>query len=383
VFWRPEGGACEAGRGNRAGVVVAGPGSSLTIPGIIVSEIVRALATTNKVTRIEVDVAADFMAGLHRAPSLAAANGAYENSDIERHRAPNNARLRLQAFRDWITPETGTVIAYAWPGLDNSWIKQFLQVAKAAGTLTVVLCESLPKTQKVSTASLTEVMSQADRIFVGDVSDAAELAAQFGSQGPTVVAHRALSLGGRGDRNDARKISAFLPRDNDEALATVLAAFDAIPHLWINDYQLQLIMRYAGEQVPDMVASSYHADHIRLIGEGISALDLGELCDSSSALSVADPAADSRAFSTAVDSGVATVVLASSPYPSVGKGYVGGLIADLSRPASVYVALNHALRLEALRFPSPDAWDGLARQLVRKPSGGRLDDDYEMASQGQ
>jgi hypothetical protein len=353
----------------------------VTIPGIIVSEIVRALAITNNVTRIEVDVVEDFKAGLHRATSLAEANAAYKVVNLERHRAPNNARLRLQAFRDWVTPATGTAIAYAWPNLDNTWIKQFLQVAKAAGAMTVVLCESLPGTNKVSVASLAEVMSRADRIFVGDMSDAKELAAQFGSQGPVVDIHRALSLGGRSHRTDSRNITTFLPRDHRESLATVLAAFDAIPRAWIKDFQLQLVMRYAGEQIPDMVAGSYHADHIRLIGEDISALDLGELCDSSSALGVANPTSDSRAFSTAMDRGVATVVLASSPLLSVGTGYVGGLVADLSRPASVHVALNHALRLETLRFPSPDAWDGLARQLVRLQSGGRLDDDHQMASQ--
>ena len=80
-------------------------------------------------------------------------------------------------------------------------------------------------------------------------------------------------------------------------------------------------------------------------------------------LGVADPTADSRAFSAAMDFGIATVVLSSSSVPEVGKGYVGGLLADLAHPASVHVALRHALRLAELSFPSPDAWDELALRL--------------------
>jgi hypothetical protein len=47
----------------------------------------------------------------------------------------------------------------------------------------------------------------------------------------------------------------------------------------------------------------------------------------------------------------------------VGRGYVGGLIADIRRPTSVHVAHNHALRLAELRFPSPHAWFELANRL--------------------
>jgi hypothetical protein len=353
----------------------------VTVPGLIVSEIVRALAVSHRVTRVEVDVDDDFNVGLHRAPSLAAANGAHRFANLQRHRAPNNLRLRLQAFRDWITPDTGIAIAYAWPGLDNSWIKHFLHVAHGAGASTVVLCESLPHNAKVSVAALSDVVSRADRIVVGDASDAKELRAILGSHGPSISAHRALSLGGRKDRPDARRITAFLPRDHQASLATVLAAFDAIPEAWVSDFKLQLVTRYAGDQVPDMVASSFHAEHIRLIGEDLSSLDLGALCDSSSALGVADPAADSRVFSTAMDKGVATVVLSSSPLLAVGTGYVGGLIADVSRPASVHVALHHALRFAALRFPTPDAWRELAVELVRHEDDDRLDHHDEMVAQ--
>jgi hypothetical protein len=49
--------------------------------------------------------------------------------------------------------------------------------------------------------------------------------------------------------------------------------------------------------------------------------------------------------------------------PEVGRSYVGGLLADLTHPASVHVALIHALRLAELSFPNPDAWDELAQRL--------------------
>ncbi len=137
-------------------------------------------------------------------------------------------------------------------------------------------------------------------------------------------------------------------------LFSLLAAFDAIPEAWIEGYQLQVVMRNSDEAIPAMVASSYHFDHVRLISEDISSLDFEKLCSTSSALIVADPGLDSRAFSTAVNCGMATVVLAKSLLPEAGRGYVGGLMAELGKPASIYVALTHALRLAELRFPTPN-----------------------------
>lgn len=347
----------------RSRVVVAGPGSSMTIPGIIVSEIVQSLARWAQVTRIQVDFDTEHIVGLHRAPSLAAAHEALLSSNIVRHQAPANARLRTQAFKNWIGPDVGTAIAYAWPGINNGWISQFIQVAKAAGASTAVACASLPKSSRSTAVMLAEIMSQADLVLVGDESDAAALLGQYGLAGPKVETHRALSLGGRNGSNSVRQITAFLPKDGHDPLATILAAFDAIPEEGASGYGLKVVVRYSGQEIPDMVAGSYYSENVQLIGDDISAADLGKLCSTSSALSVVDPAFDSRAFSTAVDCGIATVVLADSQLPKVGRGYVGGLLADRDRPASVYVALNHALRLEELGFPSPDAWDELAQRL--------------------
>ncbi|MFI5316705.1 MAG: hypothetical protein ACHQ6T_13470, partial [Myxococcota bacterium] len=49
-----------------------------------------------------------------------------------------------QAFRDWLGPDVKTAIAYAWPGIDNSWIKPFVQIARSAGITSVVAIASLP-----------------------------------------------------------------------------------------------------------------------------------------------------------------------------------------------------------------------------------------------
>jgi len=369
VFRRTEdsiGVVSSAKRDERTAIVVAGPGSSLTIPGIVVAEIVRALAESVPVTRIEVDLGIDFMSGLHRAPSLAAAHDSLQSENLVTYRASNNVRFRAQAFRELIGPEVRTAIAYAWPGIDNGWIRQFLQVANSAGAYTIVVCQSLPSSGDANAVSLAETMASADLVLVGNDDDAAALMVQFGPMGPKVESHRALALGGRDGRSTQHRITAFLPKDDGDALGTLLAAFDAIPEAWIDAYQLQIVMRFTGSSIPNKVARSYHADYVNLVGEDISTIDLEQLCAASSALIVADPAFDSRAFSTAVDCGIATVVLSPARLPDVGRGYVGGLLADMNRPASVHVALIHALRLAELRFPSPDAWDELALRLGGK-----------------
>jgi hypothetical protein len=351
----------------KLGVTVAGPGAASTIPGIIVSEIVLALARITAVSRIEVDPDTRVTVGLHRAPSLTAAHDAVAISNVSTYRAPTTGRLRTQAFRRWIGPDVGTAVAYVWPGIDNEWVEEFIQVARAANATAVVVCASLPRSSRTRATALSEIIDQADLVLVGDAPDAKELKARFRSGGPTVETHRALYLGGRGGRSSKQQITAFLAKDDADGLSTLLAAFDAIPAAWIDDYHLQVLMRYSGQALPKLVASSYHANHIRLIGEDVSTVELAEMCSHSSAIIVADPALDSRAFSTAVDCGIATVVLATSVFPAVGQGYVGGLLADFDRAASVHVALSHALRLAELGFPHPRAWDELAARLIGMP----------------
>jgi hypothetical protein len=364
VFQRPNDYVENEAQRVRTGFVVAGPGSSFTIPGIIATEIVQALAQTNPVRRIEVDFGLHFKSGLHRAPSLAAAHDEGRGGDIVRHRAPSNFRLRTQAFREWIGTDTHTAIAYAWPGNSNEWISEFLDAARAMGAKTAVLCESPPKSSGTRAIALVPTLIRADRVIVGDSSDAAELQAAFGSLGPVVESHRALSLGGRSGRSLVHQITAFLPKDDSDMLFSLLAAFDAIPEAWIEGYQLQVVMRNSDSAIPAMVAGSYHFDHVRLISEDIPTLDFEKLCSTSSALIVADPALDSRAFSTAVNCGIATVVLSKALLPEAGRGYVGGLLAELGKPTSIYVALTHALRLAELRFPTPDTWLDLARVIA-------------------
>jgi hypothetical protein len=366
-------------RGNDDGshkdrVVVAGPGSSLTIPGIIVAEIVRALAKGGRVTRIEVDLSSHTMAGLHRAPSLAAWHGEQSPDAIVGFHAPENTRRRTQAFRDLIGPDVCVAIAYAWPGIDNSWIEQFLKVAKAKGVATAVLCASVPNSGPRQITSLANTIGRADRVYVGDIADATALASIFRHHGPVVESNPALSLKGRGDSGEGHEITAFVPKDNQESLASLLKAFNAIPEAWIEGYRMSVVMRYSGGGVPEMVESTRYEKYITLIGDDMATDDLVELFAKSSALSVADPATDSRAFSFAVDSGIATVLMATMALPQVGMGYVGGLLADSRQPASINVALHHALRLKELRFPGPGTWAQLARRL-RPTSSERIQVD--------
>jgi len=347
----------------RTRVVVAGPGSATTIPGIVASEIVLALAESGPVTRIEVDLGLDFTVGLHRAPSLAIAHVEDVAEHVVRHRAPDSARFRAQAFKRWLSADVGTAVAFVWPGIDNSWVKQYLQTANAAGIRTVVACASLPRPSHSRALSIADSLSRADLVLVGDKEDAEALHGELGAAGPVIEVHSALELTGRPDRSETHQISAFLPRDSAPTLATVLAAFDAIPEAWIQDYHLRIVMRHTDPTLPEMIDNCYHSDHISLIDGDLTGDELEELCRSSSILTVADPAFDSRAFAAAVECGIATVVLSSSELPDVGRGYVGGLLADLSHPASVHVALTHALRLAELGFPEPASWDDLSHRL--------------------
>jgi hypothetical protein len=304
--------------------------------------------------------------GLHRAPSLSAAHDDEGNYEVVRHSAPRSRRERKIALRKWIGPQAQSAIAYAWPGLDNSWIRDFILVAKEAGLSTAIMCASLPESSRTRAVTIANILRHADLVLVGHESEAQELLFRFGSSGPVVETHPSLSLRGRGAQSQERRITAFLPRESDDSLRTLMAAFDAIPKARIVGHKLQVVMRYAGSSIPSIISNSYHADYVELIGEDVSSADLQELCNTSSALTVGNPAFDSRAFSTAQGIGIATVVLGNALRPVVGRGYVGGLLANHSRPASVHVAISHALRLAELGFPKPDAWEDLADRLIKR-----------------
>jgi len=342
--------------------VVAGPSSTMTVPGLMTNEVVGALVSHAAVTRVAVDFGKDFNSGLHRAPALSTPHLKGEGV-VRTLRAPLIARQRRQEFRQYFKDRVDVAVAMAWPGLDNTWIGEFVHVANQAGATTVVLKVSHPTSSNESASAIAREVSDADLVLVGDIIDATVLSATLGTTRPVIEVHRALSLTGRRGAQDHKRLTTFLPKDDEQALISVLTAFDAIPTDWIDNYDLRVIMRYSGRQVPDHIAASYYGDRVELIGEDFSSLDLHQIVSDSSALSVADPAFDSRAYATAVDEGVATVVLADDMVTDVGQGYVGGLLADINRPTSVHVAHNHALRLSELRFPSPDAWFELATRL--------------------
>jgi len=358
-------------------VVVAGPSSNVTIPGLMTAEVVGALAAHTQVTKVAVNTSKDYDSGLHRAKALSAS---FQRGDVATRtfRTPLMSRQRRQEFRPYFKDRADVAVALAWPGIDNSWIGEFVHVARQAGAATVVLVVSHPSSGQGATSIARELVD-ADLVLVGDIIDATLLSATLGSRRPIIEVHRALSLTGRNANGGTKRLTTFLPKDDEQSLLSVLTAFDAIPSDWIENYDLRVIMRYSGRAVPDHVAASHHADHVQLIGEDFSSLDMHQIASDSSAMSVADPSFDSRAYATAVDAGVATVVLAGDMVTDVGRGYVGGLLADLNRPTSVYVAHNHALRLSELRFPSPEAWFELAERVGAAAADVR-DGQSELAS---
>jgi len=343
----------------RSVVAIAGPSSSLTIPGIVVSQIVRVMARTNPVIRINVDDRSDFDSELFRAPSLAAALHDDAELNVVTYDAPRQPGVRTEAFEWWVSTHVNNAVAFVWPGIDSAWVRQFVAAAKKAGATSTVVCASVPRATTSNVTRLAEFIKDADQVLVGRESDAYELRQQLGSDGPHIETHVALQFRRSMPQPAVHKITAFLPKDNMEALSSLLSAFDAIPEAWIDRYRLDVLMRFTGDEAPLLVAGSYHAECINLIGDDISSVLLGEVVANSSALIIADPGFDSRAFSIAVDCGLPVVVVASADLPGVGGGYVGALLADLDRPVSVYVAVIHALRLSDLQFPRPEEWQAL------------------------
>jgi len=347
----------------RSVVAIAGPSSSLTIPGIVVSQIVRVMARTNSVIRINVDDRSDFDSELFRAPSLAAALHDDVELNVVTFEAPRRSWARNEAFEWWMSSHVETAVAFVWPGIDSTWVRQFVAAAKKVGATSTVVCASAPRANSLSFAHIADFIKDADQVLVGRESDAQALRKELGSRAPSITTHQALQFSRSVPQPAVHRIMAFLPKDNMVALATLLAAFDAIPEAWVDSYHLEVLMRFTGEDAPQLVAASYHSECVKLNGDDISSEKLGRLVAGSSALIIADPVVDSRAFSTAVDCGLPVVVVASANLPGVGSGYVGALLADLDRPVSVYVAVTHALRLSDLQFPRPEEWQALVNVI--------------------
>lgn len=342
-------------------VVVAGPSSSITIPGLMTDEVVGSLTSHAVVTKVAVNPSKDHDSGLHRAKSLSA--NFRRALEATRTQETLAGRPRYQEFRQYFKDHVDSAVALAWPGIDNSWIGDFVHVARQAGARTVVLVVAHPSSGRGDT-SIARAVVDSDLVLVGDIIDATLLSAALGRTRPKIEVQPALSLTGRTVSNEHKRLTTFLPKDDERSLVSILTAFDATPSNLIDNYDLRVIMRYSGRAIPDHVAASYHSNHVQLIGEDFSSVDMLKVASDSSAMSVADPTFDSRAYATAVNAGVATVVLAGDMVTDVGRGYVGGLLADIKRPTSIYVAHNHALRLSELRFPSPDDWFELAARVA-------------------
>jgi len=356
----------------RPSVVVAGPSSALTVPGLMVAEVTSSLARLAWVECVDVDLGTHYASGLNRAPSLAAAHARSHFTGVIHHRAPGAPRMRARAFREWLPSSLDLAVGFVWPGLDISWVPQLARAARSVEAEFTVLCVSPPNAGNFDAMMVARNVVDVDRVVIGTEEDAATLRRELGDTGPIIDVNRAVSLRGRKEQSVPRQITAFLPRNDARSLATVLDAFDAIPESWIDDYELTVLMR-ANDNVPrQLIASSFHARRVRLEGGTQSEARLREYCAGSSALILADPGLDSRVYAIAVRCGVATVVLAPSEVPPVGHGYVGGLLADVGRPASLLSALMHALRLSELQFPKPESWDGLASRLLHQEVVGEL-----------
>lgn len=356
-----------AARSPRQTVVIAGPSSTVTIPGIVVSQIVDTMAISNPVIRINVDDRTDFDSGLFRAPSLASALRG-DSKLMRVHQAPTSPRARDDAFVDWVPHDALAAVAFVWPGIESSWVSSFIAAANAVGARTSVICASVPKSTPGGLESLAELVAGADVVLVGDKTQARMLSGGIGEIGPAVHSHPALRMDRPSQIPKIFEIIAFLPRDNTGALATLLTAFDAIPEAWIDRYRLDVFMRHNDATVPEIIDASYHSEFVTLVSDDLTSDDLQKMVASSSALLIADPVIDSRAFSMAMECGLPIVVVTSTELPEVGRGYVGAFLADATRPASVYVALTHTLRLAELKFPRPDEWRDLVEDLVEARS---------------
>lgn len=353
-----------------ATMVVAGPGSSTTVPGIIVSEVVRSLGATGHVVRFDVDPHEDYAAGLFRATTLVSTSDSTDG-DVVTREMPSDSLQRARFLQRWVDGDVATAIAVVWPGFASQWVGAFIGAARAVGATSVVLCASVPGVAPDEPSQFARTVADADLVLMGDVAEASALVSALGTSGPVVEVHHTLSLRGRNDQPLAFCITAFLPRDNEEILASLLAAFDAIPASRIGSYLLRIVMRADRSLLARVVGESFHSDRVELIDTDLSDHEIDRLCKSSSVFVVADPAFGSRAYQRAMDCGISTVVLSSLGHPEVHGDYAGGLLADSRRPASIDVALEHALRLRELRFSSPEAWGELAVRLAGTRSRAR------------
>ena len=111
--------------------------------------------------------------------------------------------------------------------------------------------------------SLAETLAHADL----DRSSARSLGrgtlrGAFGVSGPTVEVHRALSLRGASDQPRMQQITAFLPGTAPTRSPRLLAAFDAIPEAWIDDYRPAGRDALRGSDDARHGRESYHSNHV-------------------------------------------------------------------------------------------------------------------------
>ncbi len=191
-------------------VVVAGPSSDVTIPGVMTTAVVGALVAHADVQRVAVNLGKHHDAGLDRARSLTS-NRQFADLGATPLLKPNVNWQRRPQFTEFFDRDVSLAIALAWPGINCSWIGDFVRVANAAGARTVVLVVSHSTSSQGATLLAREV-TDADLVIVGDVMDANFLGATLGRKHPVIEIHRSLSLTGRESwRRTPRRSAPFYP----------------------------------------------------------------------------------------------------------------------------------------------------------------------------
>ena len=292
---------------------------------------------TAPVTRIEVDLGLDFTVGLHRAPSLAVAHRAEVRGDRRVAARTRQRKVPLPGL-----PRLARTRRRHSDRLRVARHRQLLDQAVPPDRAlrrhhTVVAIASLPRTSSGRASDLADPSRGRTSCW------SATRLMPSGCPGPSVPVapwsrrtrrcrSRAAMAGAAATRSPRSFGGAARARSPRCSLRSTPS-----PRRWIDEYHLQVVMRHAGQIFPEMIANSYHGDHVRLIGEDLSRSTPRGLC--------ADVVGARRRRS---DGRLARVLGRDGLRhrhgrpcrrpPSRGRpGYVGGLLADLAQPASVHV----------------------------------------------
>ena len=347
----PEGGAPSP----KVTLVVAGPGSSVTLPGVLVSEIAQSLADSYEVRRLEMDATQTFGLGLDRAPSLRSIQSV--EFDVVRVPAVLPRRARLRMIEQSLVG-VSAVVTVLWPGIDPTSMAMLGREARLRGIPVAVLLARVDGATAIRDIAAKD-LEGVDLVLTGDTADVTVLKGIV----PAVRAHPALNFAPRPTRA-VDVIVAFIPPEGEDVLRSVVTAFDAIPEAWIERYRLHVITRLPATSLGPIVDASFYREAIELTNSVLDDEQVGDVCSRAAAVMIADPIYESRAFTTSAAAGLPVVLVSSDSLPNVPSGYLGTLVARAGRPVSIHVAMTHALRLAHVAIPNYAGWRGLLDELA-------------------